>query len=82
VPYPGTELYEQVRNDPELGFTDDSMFPEGIEGPLSARQERVAVRRAYLKYYVRWSYVLSRLMAGEFRALAHQLRLFWAYVNA
>jgi radical SAM superfamily enzyme YgiQ (UPF0313 family) len=81
APYPGTKLYEQVVADPSIRFSDDSLFPEAIEGRFTLAELKALTRRAHLAYYLRPSYLLSRLAKGEFRALANQLRLFWAYVN-
>lgn len=82
APYPGTPLYEQVKNDPKIGFSDDSLFPEAIEGPLTVKQLKRMTRSAYLRYYTRPSYVLSRLGKGEVRALWNQANLFWQFVRA
>jgi len=81
APYPGTKLYEQVKNDPNVRFSDDTLFPEAIEGRFTASELKAMTRQAHLAYYLRPTYLLSRLAKGEFRALANQLRLFWAYVN-
>jgi len=81
VPYPGTRLYEQVVADPDTRFSDDSLFPEAIEGRFTRSELKAMSRKAHLSYYLRPSYLFSRLAQGEFRALAHQLRLFWAYVS-
>jgi radical SAM superfamily enzyme YgiQ (UPF0313 family) len=81
VPYPGTQLYDQVAADPGLRFSDDSLFPEAIEGRFTRSELKAMSRRSHLAYYMRPSYLFSRLAQGEFRALAHQLRLFWAYVS-
>jgi len=82
APYPGTKLYEQVQNDPSLRFSDDSLFPEAVEGRFTLRDLKALTRGAYLQYYVRPSYLLSRLAKGEFRALANQFSLFWSLVNS
>jgi hypothetical protein len=39
-------------------------------------------RTAYLTYYLRPAYVMTRLKKRDFRALANQLRLFRAFVSA
>ena len=81
VPYPGTQLYEQVEAEPTLAFSDGSLFPEAIVGRFTRDELKSISRKAHLTYYMRPSYLFSRLAKGEFRALANQLRLFWAYVN-
>ncbi|MBI1354828.1 MAG: radical SAM protein [Acidobacteria bacterium] len=82
APYPGTALYEQVKNDPNVRFSDDTLFPEAIEGPLTVSELKRMTRTAYLKYYTRPSYLLSRLGKGEVRALWNQANLFWQFVRA
>lgn len=82
APYPGTQLYEQVKNDPNARFSDDALFPEAVEGRFTVEELRAMTRRAYLDYYVRPSYVLSRLRKGEVRVLFNQLKLFRAFVSA
>ena len=82
APYPGTKLYEQVKNDPTLRFSDDSLFPEAIEGRFTVEELRAMTRKAYIQYYVRPSYVLSRIRKGQIRALVNQLKLFRAFVSA
>ncbi len=82
APYPGTALYEQVKSDPNIRFSDNSLFPEAIEGPLSAAELKRLTRSAYLRYYTRPGYVLSRLAKLEFRSLWNQASLFWRFVRA
>jgi len=82
APYPGTRLYERVKNDPAVRFSDDSLFPEAIEARFTLAQLKAMTRRAYLQYYTRPSYVLGRLSRGEYRALANQFRLFWGFLRA
>jgi radical SAM superfamily enzyme YgiQ (UPF0313 family) len=82
APYPGTQLYEQVKNDPNVRFSDDTLFPEAVEGRFTVAELRAMTRKAYYGYYLRPAYVLARLRKGELRAMVNQLRLFWAFVNA
>ena len=63
-------------------FSDDSLFPEAVEGRFTLRELKALTREAYVQYYVRPSYLLSRLARGEFRALANQLGLFWSLVKS
>ena len=81
APYPGTALYEQVKNDPNICFSDESLFPEAIEGALDVSELKRLTRSAYLRYYIRPSYLLSRLAKGEMRALWNQASLFWQFVR-
>jgi len=82
APYPGTELYEQVRNDPNVRFSDGSLFPEAIEGALKLPELKAMTRNAYLQFYLRPTYLWSRLRRGEVKALSNQVRLFWQFVRS
>jgi len=82
APYPGTALYEQVKNDPNVKFSDGTLFPEAIEGTFTTQQLKSLTRQAYLRYYTRPAYLWTRIRKGEFRALGNQLKLFWGFVRA
>jgi radical SAM superfamily enzyme YgiQ (UPF0313 family) len=82
APYPGTKLYEQVRADDTLRFSDESLFPEAIEARFRVDELKAMTRRAYLRYYTRPRYVTRRLMRGDLGALFGQLRLFSSYIRA
>lgn len=81
APYPGTRLYEQVLNDPNVRFSDNTLFPEAVIGRYTVEELKAMTRKAYLQFYLRPSYLLSRLAKGEFRALFNQLGLFWGFVK-
>jgi len=82
APYPGTKLYEQVKNDPNLRFSDGSLFPEAIEGRFTLPELKAMTRSAYLGYYLRPSYVAARLAKGQFRPLLSQFQLFLNFVRS
>jgi radical SAM superfamily enzyme YgiQ (UPF0313 family) len=82
APYPGTRLYDQTQELPNARFSDDSLFPEAIEGNLTLRELKALTRRAYMWYYLRPWYMIGRLRRGELGALGEQLRLFWGYLRA
>lgn len=82
APYPGTELYEQVKKDPRLKFSDETLFPEAVEGRLALPDLKRLTRRAYIRYYARPGYVLSRLRKGARLDLFRQARLFWSFISA
>lgn len=82
APYPGTQLYDDVQRMPHVRFSDDSLFPEAIEGRLTLRELKALTRRAFMSYYLRPSYVVDRVRRGELDLLGKQLRLFWGYLRA
>jgi radical SAM superfamily enzyme YgiQ (UPF0313 family) len=82
APYPGTKLYEQVKNDPNIRFSDGSLFPEAIEGRFTLPQLKSMTRKAYLRYYLSPGYIAARLRRGELRSLASQVWLFLQYVRS
>ncbi len=75
APYPGTAMYDTVAADPRYRFSDDSLFPEAIEGPLTLAELKALTRRAYLRYYLRPAYILERLRRGHLSLLLTQVRL-------
>lgn len=81
APYPGTRLYEQVKNDPSLRFSDDTLFPEAVEGRFTVRQLKAMTRKAYLSYYLQPSFLLSRLRQADLGGLLAQARLFLSFVR-
>ncbi|MBN8730086.1 MAG: radical SAM protein [Acidobacteria bacterium] len=82
APYPGTKLHEQVKNDPNLRFSDGSLFPEAIEGRFTLPELKAMTRSAYLGYYLRPSYVAARLAKGQFRPLLSQFQLFLNFIRS
>jgi len=82
APYPGTKLYEQVKNDPNMRFSDGSLFPEAIEGRFTLPELKAMTRSAYLGYYLRPSYIAARLAKGQFRPLLSQFQLFLNFVRS
>lgn len=82
APYPGTKLYEQVKSDPNLRFSDGSLFPEAIEGRFTLPELKAMTRSAYLGYYLRPSYVAARLAKGQLRPLFSQFQLFLNFVRS
>jgi anaerobic magnesium-protoporphyrin IX monomethyl ester cyclase len=75
APYPGTAMYDAVAADPRYRFSDDSLFPEAVEGPLTLAELKALTRRAYLRYYLRPAYILERFRRGRFSLLMTQARL-------
>ncbi|MDR4496970.1 MAG: B12-binding domain-containing radical SAM protein [Candidatus Scalindua sp.] len=82
APYPGTVLYERVKENGEVNFSDNSLFPEAIVGNFTLDELRKITRKAYFQYYFRPSYILSRLAKGQFDILQNQCKLFWSFVKS
>jgi radical SAM superfamily enzyme YgiQ (UPF0313 family) len=81
APYPGTALYEQVKASRTARFSDESLFPEAVEARFTLRELKAMTRNAYLRYYLRPSYVVGRLGRGRLGTLGSQLRLFRGYLQ-
>ena len=75
TPYPGTE-YAVAPGDG--AFFVPPTHPEALPFERLARLRRAA----YLRFYLRPRYVLSRLARGEYRALLRQARIFLSQVAA
>jgi radical SAM superfamily enzyme YgiQ (UPF0313 family) len=82
TPYPGTKLYETVKNHPDINFSDETLFPEAIIEKFSLDELKTMTRKAYLAYYLRPSYIFSRIAKGQFNILQNQCRLFWSFVRS
>lgn len=82
APYPETQLYETAKSSPGVNFSDDTLFPEAIVGKISLKELKDITRKAYLYYYLRPSYILSRLCKGKFYILNRQFNLFWSFVRS
>jgi len=80
IPYPGTALYEMMRDSGQR-LSDNGVFPEAcVEGEMLEKVRRSA-QRAYIEFYLRPKYVFSRLSKGELGLLLQQLKLFLEYVQ-
>ncbi len=75
IPYPETALYKMVENDMK------GLFPSAYTGMYSAEELDGFIKSAYRKYYFRPSYILSRLLEGNYSLLFRQLRLFLGYTK-
>ncbi len=81
APYPGTILYETVKEQSGLNFSDKTLFPEAIIENFSLEELKKMTRKAYLSYYLRPSYIFSRLAKGQFNILQNQCSLFWSFIK-
>lgn len=88
APYPGTRMFEQVKAEsakpaPAFRFSDATLFPEAVENAhFKLADLKRITRQAYLRYYTRPTYLVSRVLKGDFGNLMHQARLFWQFVTA
>lgn len=79
TPYPGTALYDEVeRIHPEI--VRDVLFPEACSQREDLNRLKKMIRQAYLEFYLRPSYIASRLARGNLRSLAGQVKLLLGYL--
>lgn len=79
TPYPGTGIGSTAQ--PTLDGPDGDMsFPPNCadHNPFFLNK---TIRKAYLSYYVRFPYILSRLKHGNLRSLLQQLKLFSGFAR-
>lgn len=76
TPYRGTKFYTMVKDK----LDDSDFFAETYEGDLDLKTLRNLSRKAYFQYYLRPTYILSRILRGEFRSLGEQINLFWRFL--
>ncbi|GAX60432.1 Fe-S oxidoreductase [Candidatus Scalindua japonica] len=80
-PYPGTKLFEKTESNPGLRFSDNTLFPEAVINDITLEELKTLTKKAYINYYLRPSYVFSRLTKGHFKTLRRQFKLFWSFVR-
>jgi len=79
TPYPGTrigQVAKPLQNGPDSEMSFPPYCPD--HDPLFLD---TMVRRAYLSYYLRLPYILSRLKQGSPKSLIHQIRLFLGFTR-
>ncbi len=76
VPYPGTALYDEVRD----SLDDREAFPTST-GRVPEAELRSLQRRALLAHYLRPSYMLRALMRGDLRDVSSKLGILRQYVR-
>jgi hypothetical protein len=79
TPYPGTsigQVAKPLQNGPDGEMSFPPYCPDHDPLFLDAM-----VRRAYLSYYLRLSYILSRLKQGDPSSLIRQIRLFLGFTR-
>jgi len=76
VPYPGTVFYEMIKSELE-----DELFPTIYDGLYSEDELKKVIRDAYLSFYLRPKFIVSRILKGKYKLLFNQLRLFLGYVR-
>ncbi|MBD3261389.1 MAG: radical SAM protein, partial [Candidatus Altiarchaeales archaeon] len=73
APYPGTRMNEYYRG--------RQVFPLCVENEFSLGELRAVVRRAFLSFYLRPGYVISRILRGNPRSWWQQIKLFTRYIT-
>ncbi len=79
IPYPGTALHDQLMNTDKKGYTD-ALFPEACVEGIDLKELKKTARNAYVKFYLRPQYIVSRILRGEFQSLFRQIKLFLGYI--
>jgi radical SAM superfamily enzyme YgiQ (UPF0313 family) len=74
TPYPGTKLYESVKEEVQ------GTFPMSYNGIYSEEFIKRMTRKAYMRFYLRPGYLLLRLKKNP-RLLLRQFRMFLKYVR-
>ena len=69
-PYPGTKCYEQAKD------ISPGLFPLGIGDDNRLMHLKKYTDDAFAKFYYRPSFLLKRLLKGDFSLLFNQIRLF------
>ena len=76
IPYPGTALFEMVKD--SLG---DDLFPEAYTGKFSLDELKKIKNKAFMEFYLRPGYIISRVLKGDLSSLVRQFRLFLGYIR-
>jgi len=74
VPYPGTEFFNNVKND----INKEDLFPSHYGNKLELEKNR---RKAVKSFYLRPRYILERIAKGDFSLIFKQIRLYFSYLN-
>jgi radical SAM superfamily enzyme YgiQ (UPF0313 family) len=79
TPYVGTPLYERM-SEKEGNLPEAILFPEACLNGKELKDLKKTVRHAYIGYYLRPRYMLSRLTRGNLRHLWRQVKLLLSYL--
>ena len=74
TPYPGTKLYESVKDEVK------GLFPTSYEGMYNEPFIKKMTRKAFLEFYLRPGYIFSRLASNP-KLLLKQLKLFLKFIT-
>lgn len=74
VPYPGTELYEEIKD------VSTEMIPEAYPLRCSYDNLQSVVRRSFIRFHLRPTYIISRLFQDDWWVTCKQFRLFLGYL--
>ena len=79
IPYPGTALHDQLQNSGQKDFNEE-LFPEACVEQVDLKALKRIARNAYVEFYLRPQYIVSRLFRGDFRSILSQIKLFLGYI--
>jgi radical SAM superfamily enzyme YgiQ (UPF0313 family) len=80
IPYPGTKFYSEVLCAGGF-FSDDNLFPEAYIGDMTLYDIKKAIRNAYIKYYLRPSYIISMFRLGQLKYIYWQIKIFFGFIS-
>jgi len=75
IPYPDTVFYNM------LSSSFNEMFPSAYTGEHSEEELKRIIKDAFKRYYFRPSYVISRLVEGNYGMLLKQFKLFLSHIK-
>jgi radical SAM superfamily enzyme YgiQ (UPF0313 family) len=75
IPYPETVLYDMVKKDLS------GLFPVAYTGMHTEEELKHVIKNAYRRFYLRPSYILSRLIGGDYKLLLKQFKVFRSHID-
>ena len=76
TPYPGTEFFNYLETK-----HSDICFPEAYTKEHTLEELEAVTRKAFLQFYLRPRYIISRLRTGNLTSLKNQFRLFMSFIK-
>ncbi|OGF58311.1 MAG: hypothetical protein A2Y62_18590 [Candidatus Fischerbacteria bacterium RBG_13_37_8] len=75
IPYPETAFYDNFKSVP------DSLFPSHFSDEFTFQELSSISRKAFLSYYLRFTYIFDRLRNANLRSLWKQFKIFLWYIK-